>query len=75
MRRFIISLIAAIAVVLAIAGAVTAGSGGGSNITQARLERSLPTVFSNVYTAQAKLLGHQGVTPAYMHDTAMCEKG
>jgi hypothetical protein len=75
MRRFIISLIAALAVVLAVGGAVIAGSGGGSNITQARLERSLPSVFANVYTTQAKLLGHQGVTPESLHATAMCDKG
>jgi hypothetical protein len=75
MRRFIISLIAALAVVLAVGGAVVAGSGGGSNITQARLERSLPTVFSNVYAQQARLLGHAGVTPASLHATAMCDKG
>ena len=43
MRRFVISLIAAIAVVLAVGGAVVAGSGGGSCVTRARLERSLPT--------------------------------
>ena len=75
MRRFIISLIAALAVVLAVGGAVIAGSGGGSSITRARLERSLPTVFANVYSAQAKLLGHQGVTPKSLHATAMCDKG
>lgn len=75
MRRFILSLITALAVVLAIGGAVVAGSGGGSNITRARLERSLPTAFANVYTAQAKLLGHPGVTPKSLHATAMCDKG
>lgn len=75
MRRFIISLVAAIAVVLAIGGAVVAGSGGASSVTRARLERSLPTAFANVYTAQAKLLGHQGVTPQSLHPRAMCDKG
>lgn len=75
MRRFIISLIAALAVVLAVGGAVVAGSQGGSSVTRARLERSLPTSFANVYTTQAKLLGHQGVTPESLHPTAMCHKG
>ncbi len=75
MRRFIISLIAALAVVLAVAGAVTASSHGSSSVTRARLEHSLPTVFANVYAAQAKLLGHQGVTPESLHPTAMCDKG
>ena len=75
MRRFIISLIAALAVVLAVGGAVVAGTGGGSTVTRARLERSLPTAFANLYTAQAKLLGHPGVTPASLHPRAMCDKG
>lgn len=75
MRRFVLSLLAALAVVLAVGGAVVAGSGGGSTITRNRLEHALPTSFANVYTAQAKLLGHDGVTPASLHTTAMCDKG
>ena len=75
MRRFIISLIAAVAVVLAVGGAVVAGSGGGSSITRARLERSLPATFSNLYAQQAALLGHKGITPASLHASAMCDKG
>ena len=64
MRRFIISFVAALAVVLAVSGAVLAGSKGGSSVTQARLERAVPTAFANLYADQAKLLGHKGVTPA-----------
>jgi hypothetical protein len=75
MRRFIISLLAAIAVVVTVGGAVVAGSAGGSSITRARLERTVPVVFSNVYAQQARLLGHAGVTPASLHATAMCDKG
>jgi hypothetical protein len=75
MRRFIISLIAALGVVLAIGGAVIAGSNGGSPVTRARLERSLPTEFANLYAAQARLLGHQDVTPESLHARAMCDKG
>ena len=75
MRRFIISLVAAVAVVLAISGAVVAGSGGGSTVTRARLERSLPTEFANLYSSQATMLGHRGITPASLHATAMCDKG
>ena len=41
MRRFIISVIAALAIVLAVSGAVLAGTGGGSSVTKARLERAL----------------------------------
>lgn len=75
MRRFIFTVIAALAAVLAVGGAVVAGTGGGSSVTQARLERSLPTEFANLYSDQAKLLGHQGVTPASLHAKAMCDKG
>ncbi len=75
MRRFIISLIASIAAVLAIGGAVIAGTGGSSSVTQARLERALPVEFANLYADQAKLLGHTGITPASLHAEAMCDKG
>ena len=75
MRRFIISLVGAIAVVLAVGGAVVAGSGGGSTVTRARLERSLPAEFARLYAAQATLLGHKGVTPESLDARAMCDKG
>src|SRR4051794_15718550 len=75
MRRFIITVIAALAVVLAVGGAVVAGTGGGSSVTKARLERSLPTEFANLYADQARLLGHKGVTSASLHAEAMCDKG
>jgi hypothetical protein len=75
MRRFVISLIAALAAVLAISGAVIAGTGGSSSVTQARLERALPVEFANLYADQAKLLGHTGITPASLDARAMCDKG
>jgi hypothetical protein len=75
MRRFVISLIAALAVVLAVGGAVVAGNSGGSSVTRPRLERALPATFANLYAAQAELLGHRGITPASLHATAMCDKG
>jgi len=75
MRRFIISVLAALAVVLAVSGAVVAGTGGGSSVTQARLERSLAPEFARLYADQATLLGHQGVTPASLQARAMCDKG
>jgi hypothetical protein len=75
MRRFIISLIAAVAILLAVSGAVLAGSNGGSSVTRARLERALPIAFANLYADQAKLLGHQDVTPASLQARAMCDKG
>ena len=75
MRRFVITVVLAIAAVIAVGGAVIAGTGGGSSVTEARLERSLPTEFSNLYAQQAALLGHQGVTPASLGAQAMCDKG
>jgi hypothetical protein len=75
MRRFFISVVLALVAVVAVSGAVLAGTGGGSSVTQARLERSLPTEFANLYSQQAQLLGHQGVTPASLQATAMCDKG
>ena len=75
MRRTIITVLVALLVVLGVGGAVVAGSGGGSSVTRARLERSLPVEFAHLYSSQAQLLGHKGVTPASLHATAMCDKG
>jgi hypothetical protein len=75
MRRILISVLAALLVVLGVGGAVLAGSDGGSSVTRARLERSVPAEFARLYSAQAALLGHKGVTPASLHATAMCDKG
>ncbi len=46
-----------------------------SDVTRARLERSLPQVFSNIYVQQAALLGHKGVTVQSMKAKAQCDKG
>lgn len=75
MRRFVITVLIALVAVVAVGGAVVAGSGGGSSVTRARLERSLPTEFAHLYADQATLLGHTGITPASLHATAMCDKG
>ena len=75
MRRFVISLIAALVVVLGVAGAVIAGSGGGSSVTRARLERSLAVEFGHRYAAQAQLIGHKDVTTTSLQSAAMCHKG
>jgi hypothetical protein len=75
MRRFVLSIIAALAIVAAVGGAVMAGNIGGSSVTQPRLERSLAAEFAHLYADQAKLLGHPGVTPASLHPRAMCDKG
>jgi hypothetical protein len=73
-RRTLITLAAAL-LVLAGLGTVAVAVGGGSSITQARLERSVTASFSNVYAQQAALVGHRGVTPASMGAEAMCDKG
>jgi hypothetical protein len=48
---------------------------GGSDVTRARLERSLPQTFSNLYVQQAELLGHEGITVKSLHAQAQCDKG
>lgn len=48
---------------------------GGSDVTQARLERSLPATFANLYVQQAKILGHENVTVGSLHARAECDKG
>ena len=48
---------------------------GSSDITRGRLEHSLPQSFSNRYVAQAKLLGHSGVSVSSLHARATCDKG
>jgi hypothetical protein len=62
---------------LLIAGAAIVGLAGcgGSDVTKARLERSLPQTFSNLYVQQAKLLGHEGITVASLNARASCDKG
>ena len=73
MRRTLTALAAAVLVVAGLAFAAVA-TGGDSTVTRARLERSLPQTFSQLYARQARLLGHRGVTPASLHATAMCDK-
>jgi hypothetical protein len=51
------------------------GSGTGSAVTRARIERSLPPAFARLYVQQAQLLGHKGITVANLHAKAQCDKG
>jgi hypothetical protein len=74
MRRSLITAIVALLVLVGL-GSVAVATGSGSTVTQARLERSLTTSFAHVYSQQAKLLGHRGVTPASLHAKAMCDDG
>src|SRR3954451_1631759 len=48
---------------------------GGSDVTRARLERSLPPAFERLYVQQAQLLGHKGITVASLRANAQCDKG
>ena len=73
MRRTIIVILAALAVVIGLGAAVVA-HGGGSTVTRARLERSLPATFANLYVNQAQLLGRTGLTPDSLQAKAMCDK-
>lgn len=73
-RRTVLTLLAVIVVIGGLGAAAVATGGDSSTVTRARLERSLPVVFSNRYADQAALLGHAGVTPASVHATAMCDK-
>lgn len=60
-----------------LAGVTIAGLSacGGSDVNRGRLEHSLPQAFANRYVAQAKLLGHPGVTVPSLHARATCDKG
>jgi hypothetical protein len=72
-RRAVIAVVLSLLVVLGLASAVVA-TGGGSTVTRARLERSLPLAFSRLYVDQAHLLGRHDVSVASMHAQAMCDK-
>ena len=73
MRRTLTTVLAAILFLVALtAGAMALG--GGSTITRARLERSLPASFSQLYVQQAAMLGRDGLSPGSLHAKAMCDK-
>jgi hypothetical protein len=78
MRRILIRAllpVLAIILVLGVVAAVAAVRGPGTDITRARLERSLPATFANIYVQQARLLGHDDITPASLHARTMCDRG
>lgn len=64
-----------LAAVLAGAALLGLSACGGSTVTRARLERSLPQTFANLYVQQAKLLGHRGITTRSLDAKAQCDKG
>ena len=69
------SLLTAAAVLVLGAALVALASAKGSDVTKARLERNLPVTFDNRYVAQAKILGHRGITEQSLHAKASCDKG
>jgi hypothetical protein len=73
MRRTLLTVLAALRVVVA-AASIAVATGGSSTVTRARLERSLPVVFSHLYVEQAHLLGRNDVTYGSLHAKAMCDK-
>jgi hypothetical protein len=75
MRRIIVIVLVTIVTILGLGTAVVAGGGSDSStVTRARLERSLPLVFSNLYVDQARLLGRPDLTPQSLNAQAMCDK-
>jgi hypothetical protein len=73
MRRIILGTLLALVAAVAFGSAVAAG-GHGSSVTRARLERSLPVTFANLYVEKARILGRDDLTPESLHAEAMCDK-
>lgn len=71
-RRLLTGLAAVLAASAALVGVSAAG---GSHVTRARLERSLPQTFANLYVEQAEILGHRGISARSLHARAQCDKG
>lgn len=73
MRRIILGTLIALIAAVAFGSAVTA-TGHGSSVTRARLERSLPVAFANLYVEKARILGRDDLTPESLHAEATCDK-
>ncbi|HWI42219.1 MAG TPA: hypothetical protein VNS81_01265 [Nocardioides sp.] len=73
MRRTILVILTAFALFGGL-GVAVAANGGGSTVTRARLEKSLPATFANIYIQQAHLLGRHDLTASSLQATAMCDK-
>jgi hypothetical protein len=71
-RRFFTGAAITVVAVVALGGIASTGE---SDVTKARLERSLPASFANLYVQQAELLGHTGITTASLHAKTSCDKG
>ncbi len=73
MRRTIIVIVTALALLGGL-GAAVAANNGGSTVTRARLEKSLPATFANIYIQQAQILGRHDITASSLQAKAMCDK-
>ncbi len=73
MRRIILTIFIALIAAVALGSAVAAMSPG-SSVTRARLERSLPATFANLYVEKARILGRDDLTAESLHAEAMCDK-
>ncbi len=69
----VLPLVALVAVTVGIIAAVTPATGSG--VEQAKLERSLATVFGHLYRLQTEQLHRPAVTEAQLRTTASCDKG
>ena len=74
MRRTILTILAALVVMLALASAVVAAQGSDSTVTRPRLERSVASTFANLYARRASIQGRPNVTPESLNAQAMCGK-
>jgi hypothetical protein len=72
LRRRLPALLIVLLAALAL-GVLSASSS--SNVTRARLERSLPQTFANLYLQQAEILGHKGMTAQSLQAQTQCDKG
>lgn len=57
------------------AGAWAAIGCGTTDVTAARLERSLAPTFANLYVRQAAIIGHDAVTVSSVAASATCDRG
>jgi hypothetical protein len=74
MRTKLPLLIVGAAAVIAVV-AMLAARGGDQIVTRPRLERSMEQSFAQRYVAEAKVLGHSGVSTASLEPRAFCDKG
>ena len=74
MRRIILTFVLVLLAAVGL-GSIAVATSSGSAITAPRLARSVTTAFTNVYTEQARILGHKGVDPASMKPKTMCDRG